>query len=235
MIVERSRKRVQFGTIFNLLSQDCPMLEYEASLSLFKFLNLPGIPKLHWSDNAGWEMADAMFGQVLKQNKVVIQSANYLAISCDEVTTIDNQSWISIHVYFVHNWCRIPLLVGLEKIIESPSASNLTKILVSCLEKTGGIDKEQIAKMLLSFGTDGASVFQGSRNGVTKKIQESYGPFLEGIHCMVHRTNLVVTHLNKLHVVSEIESLLSSLHKYFSHSPKKHVEFVKLADGDQGK
>jgi len=46
---------------------------------------------------------------------------------------------------------------------------------------------------------------------------------------MAHFTNLVIAHLNKLPVVCEIESLLSSLHKYFSHSSKKHVEFVKLA------
>lgn len=46
---------------------------------------------------------------------------------------------------------------------------------------------------------------------------------------MAHRTNLVVAHLSTLPVVCEIESLLSSLHKHFSHFPKKHIEFFKLA------
>ena len=45
---------------------------------------------------------------------------------------------------------------------------------------------------------------------------------------MAHRTNLVVAHLSKLPIVCEIDSLLSSLHKYFSHFQKNHVEFVKL-------
>jgi len=92
------------------------MLEYEACQSLFKFLLLLGLPKLHWSDNASWEIADAMFKQVAKQNRVVMQSSKFLSMSCDEVTTIDNQSWISIPVYYVSEWCRIPLLIGLEQV-----------------------------------------------------------------------------------------------------------------------
>ncbi|KAG0574823.1 hypothetical protein KC19_VG294800 [Ceratodon purpureus] len=101
---ERARKKIQFAVIFHLLSQGRPMLEYEASHSLFKYLLVPGLPKLHWSDNSGWEMADAMLKQVLKQNRVDMQSSNFLSMSCDEVTTIDNQSWISIHVYYMCEW-----------------------------------------------------------------------------------------------------------------------------------
>jgi len=45
---------------------------------------------------------------------------------------------------------------------------------------------------------------------------------------MAHCTNLGVVHLSKFLVVCQIESLLSSFYKYFSHSSKRHAEFVKL-------
>jgi hypothetical protein len=45
-----------------------------------------------------------------------------------------------------------------------------------------------------------------------------------------HRTNLAVRSLSGLAVVNRIEDLLQSLHTYFARSPKRHLEFVKLAE-----
>jgi hypothetical protein len=47
---------------------------------------------------------------------------------------------------------------------------------------------------------------------------------------MAHRTNLAVEPLSNLPLVSKIESLCKSMHSYFSHSPKRHLEFTKLAE-----
>ena len=47
---------------------------------------------------------------------------------------------------------------------------------------------------------------------------------------MAHRTNFTVEPLSNLHVVSKIESLCKNIHSYFSHLPKQHLEFTKLAE-----
>jgi hypothetical protein len=47
---------------------------------------------------------------------------------------------------------------------------------------------------------------------------------------MAHRTNLAVEPLSNLPVVNKIESLCKNIHSYFSHSPKRHLEFTKLAE-----
>jgi len=59
-------------------------------------------------------MVRAMHHVVLKQMKVVLQQTKFISISCDEVTTLDNQSWIFVHVYVVENWRRILVLLNLE-------------------------------------------------------------------------------------------------------------------------
>ena len=42
-------------------------------------------------------------------------------------------------------------------------------------------------------------------------------------------TNLAVEALNDLLIVARIEEMLGSLYAFFVHSPKRHLEFVKLA------
>lgn len=54
---EKGIKVVQFATIFHLLQQGCPMLEYEAIKPLYEFLVVPTTNKKHWSDNSRWTIA----------------------------------------------------------------------------------------------------------------------------------------------------------------------------------
>jgi hypothetical protein len=56
----------------------------------------------------------------------------------------------------------------------------------------GGVPRDQIAQKLICFGANGVNVFQGTKSGVTKQIKENYAPHSIGVHCMAHRTNLVV-------------------------------------------
>jgi len=65
---------------------------------------------------------------------------------------------------------------------------------------------------------------------MTIKIQCQYVPFVvSGMHCMAHWSNLVVQTLSNLPLVFCIENLLQYLYGYFNHSPKRHMEFTKLA------
>jgi hypothetical protein len=61
------------------------------------------LSKHHWNDTAEWVMAECTAKQGIKGVKKVIASSKYLALSYDEVITIDNQSWISIHSYVIQD------------------------------------------------------------------------------------------------------------------------------------
>jgi hypothetical protein len=45
-----------------------------------------------------------------------------------------------------------------------------------------------------------------------------------------HKLNLAVEALNKLPIVATIEDMLGDLYSFFCKSPKKHLEFLKLAE-----
>lgn len=51
---------------------------------------------------------------------------------------------------------------------------------------------------------------------------------MQGIHCMAHKTNMVVQVLSKLNMVFLLKNLFQTLHPYFSKSLKRHLQFQKL-------
>jgi len=57
------------------------------------------------------------------------------------------------------------------------------------------------------------------------QIQHQYAPFVIGVHCITHGTNL-----SNIPLVSCIKNLLQCLYGYFNHNPKKYLEFTKLVE-----
>jgi hypothetical protein len=53
----------------------------------FKVLNNP---RKHWTDIINWSMVEAMHDFVLQSIHLVVQKAQFIFVSCDEMTTIDN-------------------------------------------------------------------------------------------------------------------------------------------------
>jgi hypothetical protein len=52
--------------IFHVLFHGCQMLKYEYLCELFKSLNVPNNPSMHWFDNDGWTLVKFIFMQVQK-------------------------------------------------------------------------------------------------------------------------------------------------------------------------
>ena len=51
------------------------MLQYEESHALFKHLGVKNMGRLHWSDNAGWEITAALHECVLQAMKECVSEA----------------------------------------------------------------------------------------------------------------------------------------------------------------
>jgi hypothetical protein len=61
----------------------------------------------------------------IMQSIKVVQKAKYLAINCDKITTINNQFCCTLHVYFVHGFRRMLVLLNLERVINKGIFYNL--------------------------------------------------------------------------------------------------------------
>jgi len=95
----------------------------------------------------------------MKAIRVVVGVARYVVLSCDEVSTIDNQSWLHVNYYVMYNWVRIPILISLDRMLEDLSSDNLTKVIMEVLKIVGEFLKDQIAQKFICFGANGVNVF----------------------------------------------------------------------------
>ncbi len=83
-----------------------------------------------------------MHQMVMKATKAAVQITHYVAFNCDEVFTIDNQSWLSIHCYVVENWVRIPILISLDRVVTTlqvHGSESIIKVFIEALMTNGGL------------------------------------------------------------------------------------------------
>jgi hypothetical protein len=100
--IKLEKKIVQFVTLFHLLKLKRPLTDFESMHGLL-FLKMESNLDKHWINISGWGMAKCMTNVVLASTKIAIQTTNYIFISCDEDTSIYNQSWIFVLGYVVEN------------------------------------------------------------------------------------------------------------------------------------
>jgi len=81
--------------------------------------------------------------------------------------------------------------VGFVDVSISQNAEAISSAILSFLDKHNFLNVPIIAQIY-----DGVNVMSGDHNGVQKKIKDK-NPFSIYIHCMAHRTNLVVIDMCK--------------------------------------
>jgi hypothetical protein len=107
---------------------------------------------------------------IIKLTRVVVQNAKYIVVSCDEVTTIDNQSWCNVHAYAIGGFKRRLLLLNLEKVFGGISfVNNLSRFILKPLVEYGGVTVEQITNKLVCFGSNGVVMFTSVHTSVTMR------------------------------------------------------------------
>jgi hypothetical protein len=64
---------------------------------MYEFLTMLKKTRNTWSDSSSWTMVKFVHQEVMKGTKVIVGVAWYVALSCDEMFTIDNQFWLFVH------------------------------------------------------------------------------------------------------------------------------------------
>ena len=113
------------------------MTNYPSYRDVFSFLECPLIPFKHWSVSTGWGIVECLHVVVQNRVKLALQECQFFSLTCDEVTTVDCQTWISVHVYVVKDYVRVPLLLTLERVTGGTRSDNLTRVLLDVLWEVG--------------------------------------------------------------------------------------------------
>jgi hypothetical protein len=89
----------------------------------------------------------------MKKKREVVWDANSFTVTADEVTTIDNGSWVSITIYYVSEFSRESFNVKLEHVEEGGSSNNIIKIIMKAVSELTSMSRRDIAQRMLAFGT----------------------------------------------------------------------------------
>lgn len=163
-----------------------------------------------------------------------IKKSNYYSVLVDETTDIRVREKMVLYVRYVDSQTFTPkttflanvYLQGEEKDgkLQGITASVIYNSIVNYLDQKG-LDKSK----LFSFGSDGASVLTGRKNGVATKLKENLNPHMISIHCMAHRLNLVTSKAaeNVPYIKNEFQEAMTNLF-YYLH--KSAVRTANLAN-----
>ena len=124
-----------------------------------------------------------------------MQVATFFSLSCDEVTSVNYQSWISVHDYVLRDWKRIPLLLTLERVVEGGTTYNLTSVIANVAHAYEGLSKQKIRGFDHIWGRWGVHIPRYKFGRYCATYQQAC-TFMVGVHCMAHCTNLVVQTLS---------------------------------------
>jgi hypothetical protein len=107
----------QMAAVFKTLKLGRPMTDYLAEREYLEFAQAPHIAAGHWSERGGWELAECMAQVELQHLKELVKAAEFLAVSLDEATAVDNTAWLSSHLYIIDNdFKRVPIFMGLSEV-----------------------------------------------------------------------------------------------------------------------
>jgi hypothetical protein len=73
-------------------------------------------------------------------------------------STLDNQSWISIHGHFIQDWCHIPILLLLKHVLKGSNAHNLTRMIMNELFSFVNLIEVEVPNKLLCFSVNSVNV-----------------------------------------------------------------------------
>jgi hypothetical protein len=62
----------------------------------------------------------------------------------------------------VQDWCHIPILLTIDCVVEGSNGQNMTKGIMDIFMVVSGLTKVEVPKMLLCFGANSVSTFQGA-------------------------------------------------------------------------
>lgn len=92
-----------------------------------------------------------MYVEVVAECNRRNNSANFFAISFDELATVDPRSWIFVHVYIIEDWVRVLYLVALKEIKNAPTSDVLIQVILVVVEDGNGLELELISKKIVCF------------------------------------------------------------------------------------
>ncbi|XP_070576346.1 uncharacterized protein C17orf113-like [Ptychodera flava] len=209
-------------SVYWLAKEDIATRKYE---SLLKFLKLQGVQtvdKLRIGQNASYtsrqtaeEMQDAIGKVIANDIQKQLQESEFVSVLSDESTDISVSKKLVMYVRVIEeDFTPKTRYIGNVKVKDGTAETIATELKINLLEK-----HRVKPSQLIGFGSDGASVMRGRKNGVSVRIQREVNPYLISIHCVAHRLALCTSQAaDGIPYLKKYRQTLTDIYYYFKRS-----------------
>ena len=192
---EESAVKAVLTCVYFMAKEEIPhTTKYEPMMKLLSYLGLPHLDVLNKGGNAkytSYRVVDellTLLGDEVKQSvRRQLQKSPCIGLICDETTDLSSTKALVIYAKAVVQCTVQTHLIALKELpLGEGDASTICSSLMETLAEYGlGIE------CVAAFGSDGASVMMGKRNGVAARLKQMK-PSLVSVHCVAHRLAFAV-------------------------------------------
>ena len=162
-----------------------------------------------------------------------VASARFISVLSDGSTDNSITEQEAVYVRYVYNgqvYTRLANIVALS----SASAVGIEAGIYEALHSVG-LGREQIRNKLVCINLDGASVNQGKKGGVAKKIKDDIPHAVVSTWCINHKLELAVLDAMKStaagsNTVSLVEEVVELVFRFYYTSPKRRRGLAAIAE-----
>ena len=216
-------------TAYYTAVENIPICKSPSLLKLQRQNGCQSLCDLKMGENATYEsryMLDACVEVIQTNISKKISDSEFISIMTDESTDIVVKKKCVIYCIVVNeNLERQVMFLGNVEVDEvSVTAEVLFNHLKSYL-----VEKGVSGDKVIGFGSDGASIMTGKKNGVATRFKK-VAPHMIAVHCMAHRLNLSSSKSTDSvpYLKNVFQETLKDLFHYFSKSTARTTELKQI-------
>jgi hypothetical protein len=175
-------------------------------------------------------MAEAINEVLVQDMRKIMNDAPFVALALDTSEAVGHVDYMDIEARAFYGGQLHMFFICLEEVGVDPSAAGYFNTVMRGLEKVLGWGETELEEKLVATATDGASVMQGSKSGLVKRLRD-IAPYNIGVQCTAHQVNLAADVLDDIPAFHRIKCVVQNIRNYFSASPKRTAA-LKLAQKD---
>ncbi|XP_073716873.1 zinc finger protein 862-like [Misgurnus anguillicaudatus] len=212
-------------TAYYVAKQEQPFTQFP---ELFGLINRTGgtLPDSYNSDKACARFICNIYDVEREKLMEKLRKAKHFSIMIDGATdggTIENEA---VYIRFMADEGPVNAFLSIQA-VKHGNASGILDAIYAAFGEAGIDDWKE---RLVGFGSDGAAVNVGCRNGVAAQLLRDI-PYLISIHCVAHRLELGVTKAIKENAnMVQLQNTLKNLYDQYHYSPKALRELHLIAE-----
>jgi len=216
-----------FNTAYFVAKEEAPFTSFP------KLVDLQVKNGLHmgetYRNDQGCRTFVAAIGE-LEMDKLVenVRKARFFSVMSDSSMDRAILDQELIYITFIQDGLPVNHLVNIVTLKHAHATGILDAILTGL--ETVGLNREDLTRRLVGFGSDGAAVMIGVNNGVGAKLKQ-FCPSIITVWCVAHRLELAALDTIKEHpLLNDLKEALKSIFKHYTESAKASRELRAVGE-----